>query len=656
MALNVVGPLLCLLGGENFIASRYFMEGKIGWKDRLRYWVDNTFSQGTIALIAWLAVISLLIIFVAGAILSLTGLTQDDGAQIGFLEGMWLSLMRTLDAGTMGGDTGWGFRLLMLLVTIGGIFVISTLIGILSSAIEGKLDELRKGRSQVIENNHTVILGWSEQVFTIVSEIMAANANLPSACIVILGEHDKVEMEDAIRERVDFTGKTRVVCRTGNPIEMADLKIASLNQARSIIVLSPEDEDPDAEVIKTVLAITHAPDRRSEPYHIVAELRDMKNSGVAKVVGKDEVEWVLVGDLIARVIAQTCRQSGLSVVYNEMLDFGGDEIYFTRHTDLVGKSYGEALNAYTTNAVMGIARADGSVELNPPMNYTLGEKDQLVLLAADDDQIFFSSEKLQIQENLIVAESHIQPAPERTLILGWNWRGAAILRELDNYVAPDSEVLVAAGLEAIEEEVQAFHQSLTNQRVRVLKGDTSDRVFLEQLGLKDFNHVIVLSYLDTMTEQRADSSTLITLLHLRDMADRQGLHFSLVSEMVDVRNRNLAEVARADDFIVSGKLISLMLAQISENKRLNAVFGDLFDPEGAEVYLKPVELFVTPGQPVNFYTVVEAARRQGATAIGYRVVAEMGDAARSYGVHLNPPKSATVTFQPGDKIVVLSEN
>lgn len=632
------------------------MEVKIDWKDRLRYWVDNTFSQGTIALIAWLAVISLLIILVAGAILSITGLTQDDGTQIGFLEGAWLALMRTLDAGTMGGDTGWGFRLLMLLVTIGGIFVISTLIGILSSAIEAKLDELRKGRSQVIEQNHTVILGWSDQVFTIISEIMAANENLPSACIVVLGEHDKVEMEDSIRERVDFTGKTRVVCRTGNPIEMADLKIASLNQARSIIVLSPEGEDPDAEVIKTVLAITHAPDRRSEPYHIVAELRNMKNSGVAKVVGKDEVEWVLVGDLVARIIAQTCRQSGLSVVYNEMLDFGGDEIYFTRQSNLVGKTYGDALNAFETNAVMGVAREDGAVQLNPPMDQPFLSGDQLVLLAADDDQIFFTPEKAQIQQALIAANPHEQAVPERTLIIGWNWRGSSIARELDHYVAPGSELLVAAGLDAIEEEVQALSQGLSNQRVRALKGDTSDRVFLEQLDLKNFNHVIVLSYLDTMAEQRADSSTLITLLHLRDMADRQNLRFSLVSEMVDVRNRNLAEVARADDFIVSGKLISLMLAQISESKRLNAVFGDLFDPEGAEVYLKPVELFVTPGQPVNFYTVVEAARRQGATAIGYRVVAEMGDAARSYGVHLNPPKSATITFQPGDKIVVLSED
>ncbi len=39
----------------------------------------------------------------------------------------------------------------MFIVTLGGIFILSTLIGILSSAIDEKLQELRKGRSFVVE-------------------------------------------------------------------------------------------------------------------------------------------------------------------------------------------------------------------------------------------------------------------------------------------------------------------------------------------------------------------------------------------------------------------------------------------------------------------------------------------------------------------------
>ena len=103
-----------------------------------------------------------------------------------------------------------------------------------------------------------------------------------------------------------------------------------------------------------MLAITNNPNRRAEPYHIVAEIREPKNMDVARMVGKDEVELVLVGDLISRIIAQTCRQSGLSVVYTELLDFGGDEIYFHEEPALVGKTFGEALLAYEDSAVIGL--------------------------------------------------------------------------------------------------------------------------------------------------------------------------------------------------------------------------------------------------------------------------------------------------------------
>ncbi len=292
----------------------------------------------------------------------------------------------------MGGDEGWGFRWAMFAVTLGGVFIISTLIGVLTSGLENKIEELRKGRTRVIEKNHTVILGWSEQIYTIISELIAANENMKDGCIVVMGEMDKIEMQDAIRLRVPDTRTTRIVCRTGSPIEMKDLELTSLNTSRSIILLSPETEDPDVEVIKTVLAITNNPDRRPEPYHIVAEIRDEKNLEVGRLVGKDEVEFILVSTLVARIIAQTCRQSGLSVVYTELLDFGGDEMYFKSEPSLVGKTYRDALFCYQDSSVIGLV-GNGSVPcLNPPMDTLIRDGDQLIFIAADDDTIHLSAE------------------------------------------------------------------------------------------------------------------------------------------------------------------------------------------------------------------------------------------------------------------------
>lgn len=632
------------------------MEDKPSFKEKFRYAVDNTFSKGPGALILWLGILSLVIIFVAGAAVSLLKIPVGDGGPVSFAEASWDSLMRTLDAGTMGGDQGWGFRIAMLLVTIGGVFVISTLIGVLTSGVEGKLEDLRKGRSRVLESGQTIILGWSEQIFTILSELVEANSNQAQSSIVIMAEKDKVEMEDEIHERIESTGKTRIVCRTGNPLEVNDLQLVSLNASKSIILLSPEEsEEADAEVIKSVLAIINFPGRRTQPFHITAELQNKENADVAKMVGKDEIEIVQTGDIIARIIAQTCRQSGLSVVYTELMDFGGDEIYTPELAELTGKSYGETLNSFKKNAVMGLIKPNSPAALNPAMDTVIEKGDKVVIIAADDDQIFLDGTP-EIDETAIVALEPKSPSPERTVVLGWNWRASRLLRELDNYVAPGSEVIVVGKQEGLEEKVHAVKEELKNQKLVFKSGNITERKLLESLNLEKFDHIILLCYSDDLPGQKADAQTLITLLHLRDMENKSGHNFSIVSEMLDIRDRNLAEVSQADDFIVSDKLVSLLLTQVSENKLLNSVFTDLFDPEGSEAYICPASSFVKLDMPVNFYTIVESARRQGKTAIGYRLSADEHNAKKAYGIALNPEKDQKVTFSKLDKIILLAED
>jgi voltage-gated potassium channel Kch len=630
---------------------------KVSLADRLRYAFDNTMSRGTIALIGWLAALSTLIVVVMAVFVTAAGIAPEGGEQFSFSEAIWQSMMRALDAGAVGADTGWSFRMTMLLVTFGGIFVISTLIGVLTSGIEGKVEDLRKGRSRVIESGHTVILGWSQQIFVVVSELVAANANQPRSCIVIMGDKDKVEMEEELRDVVGPTGRTRIVCRRGNPMSLSDLEIVSLHTARSIVILAPEGDSADSNVIKTMLAITNNPHRRAQPYHIVAEIRDQKNMDAARMVGRDEVELVQVGELISRIIAQTCRQSGLSVVYTELLDFDGDEIYFHAEPALVGKTFGEALLAYEDSAVIGLHRAGAAPRLNPPMDTRLQDGDRLIVIAEDDDTIRVrGAQPAGVDLDKIELREPAAPSPERTLILGWNWRAPAIINELDHYVAPGSAVTVVAEDDAAEEAIARHCAELKNQAIAFQFGDTTDRRTLDGLRIDTYKHVILLCYSDMLDAQQADARTLITLLHLRDIATHSEQRFSVVSEMLDTRNRALAEVTRADDFVVSDKIVSLILSQVAENKALNAVFTDLFDPEGSEIYLKLASNYVRLGEPLNFYTVVEAARRRGEVALGYRLARHADDAAQSYGVVVNPDKSAPLTFSDWDRIIVLAED
>lgn len=623
------------------------------WRARLRYRFDEFMGRGTIALIFGLGVISVVLIVAVAIVVLVAGFADDQDLDFPAL--LRYGLLRTLDPGTMGGDQGTGgFLLSMFVITLGGIFVISTLIGILNTGLEGKLAELRKGRSAVVERDHTVILGWSQQIHTVVAEIIAANENQSGRAIVILADRDKVEMEEEIRSRVGKTGRTKIVCRSGSPMDIDDLRIASLASARSIVILAPEGDEPDADVIKSILAITNDPNRRPEPYHVVAEIRDRSNLDVARMVGRDEVELILSEEVISRITAQTCRQSGLSVVYSELLDFAGDEIYLTEQPSMTGQAYGETLAAFEDASVIGLLPVGGTPHLNPAADTMVGPGDRLIVIAGDDDRINLAGSRPVIDETWLRSAAPGSATRERTLVLGWNRRAPSIIRELDAYVASGSETAVLAHGSTIEADIDQLRSTLVAQQIRFEHGDATDRATLEGLGVETFDHIIVLCY-DTLDAGRADARTLVTLLHLRDIASRLDRDFSIVSEMLDLRDRALAEVARADDFIVSDRLISLMIAQVAESKHLNAVFSDLLDPNGSEIYLKPAGDYVVLDRAVPFGAVLEAARRRGETAFGFRIAATADDASAAYGVTVNPRKSSPVTFSAADRIVVLAE-
>ena len=212
------------------------------YKERFRYYFENTISSGPVGVIKWLGLISLASILFLGVIIIVFGIKDDPEAEssLGFIEGVWQSLMATLDSGTMGGDQGWNFRVVRFCATLLGIFIISILIGIISSGIDEKLGELKKGKSKVLESDHTLILGWSEKIFSIIQQLIEANTNYKNRAIVILAENDKVEMEDEIKAKIEDFKTSKVIVRSGNPLISSDIEVVNPNEARSIIILSSE--------------------------------------------------------------------------------------------------------------------------------------------------------------------------------------------------------------------------------------------------------------------------------------------------------------------------------------------------------------------------------------------------------------------------------
>ena len=107
-------------------------------RDRFRYRFDNFMSRGPIALVGALSLASLLVVLVGALGVNALGVAPADaeGHRPGLITLVWMSAMRAMDAGAVGGDDGSKLYLaLMLLVTLGGIFIVSAFIGVLNSGL-----------------------------------------------------------------------------------------------------------------------------------------------------------------------------------------------------------------------------------------------------------------------------------------------------------------------------------------------------------------------------------------------------------------------------------------------------------------------------------------------------------------------------------------
>ena len=624
------------------------------WRERLRYAFDNLLSRGSIALLGWLIIIGAIVVLTVSFITWETGYAS----QPTLADQIWSFLITTLISWDPTEGLPWPTRVSMLILILFNLFTVSIIIGVIVAGIEGKLYQLRRGRSQVLESDHIVILGWSTQIFPILSELLLIDDERIPVTVIILGDKDKVEMEEEIRNRIKKTRRLKVICRQGVATDLFDLKITNLDRAKSIIILPPEESDnPDTSIIKTLLALSNNPERREEPYRIVTEIQNPKNLQIAETVGKDRVEFVLTGDFIARVIAQICRQPGLSRVYLELLSFAGNEIYFDSVTTLAGATFSETIFAYKNAIVIGYCPKDGDPCLKPSPDTILEEGDKIIVISESfrDIQLWENRERIKFSYKFL-SNRNVEKKPEKFLILGWNEQAETIIQKLDAYVTLGSVATV------ITEETTSAHQfspklrRLQNLSVLFQKGDITDRQLLNRLPLQIIDHIILLAYSDELDAEEADGITLTSLLHLRQIAKEGGYPFSITSEMMDSRNQQLATIAQVDDFIVSDRLTSLMISQIAENPLCSDVINELLEPNGCEIYLKPISNYIQLREPVSFYTLMKSAQKKGEIAIGYRCSSLATQEFKGYGIVINPVKSTPIQFDERDRLIVIGED
>jgi len=639
----------------------------------LRYKFDNFISSGSSSIFLSLLTVFVALLLLVGGLRLLVYMVYPEGvAQFdGWFKQIYITFLQLTDPGNMAQDipSSTGYKVTAILAGITGVILLSMLIAVITTALDQKLNQLKKGLSKVIEEEHTLILGWNERVVEILRELILANESEDDPSVVILSELEKEEMDDYLNTNLQDRQNTRVITRSGAISSLQQLERVAINQCKSVIVLASCSDtasisarrDSDAKAVKTVLAVTTAKSDDTE-LNIVAEVFDEKKREIVEQIAPGEITTIDTNDILGKILVQTSRASGLAIVYSELLSFDGCEIYFY-NTDWKNGQFWQLQYFFPDGVPIGIRTKDGKVTINPPGKTIMRPGDDIIIIADDDSTIDFQKKAVTRPVKYPLREGRLSPKKERNLILGWNSRANVFIHELADYVKDDSVVdIVFNNPDALlVEEVKWLSESSDKFIINLHDRNPLDQAVLLELETASYDNIIILSQGgDDNGPEETDSETIIILLLLRNIFKEhpdETINTTLITEVMDSSNQELISRAGVNDFIISNRFVSNILAQVSEEADIKTVYDDLFQEDGSEIYLKPASLYFEKlPLEVKFSDLMATANLRNEICIGLRLIDQAADKDKNFGVKLIPDKNSTYLITEGDSLVVVAED
>ncbi len=610
----------------------------------IRYYFDNsmTKSGNFVILILTLGILmGFLMVFLQNA------LKPDDTKD--FFTLWWEKSANILKLGK--GNT-WPDRILGFVSMACQIALAGTIIGFLSSNIRELVAKLKKGKSTVIVKNHIVILGWSNNIFSILKQLSTANENVKNSTVVIFSPLDNEKMQEELKAIADDTKGLRIVTRSGNPGSTTDLEITNPHEAKSIIVLN-ENGEHDPQVITTVLALGSMLENKKIP--IIASLKSRAYAEVITDLQQFHILPVLAEEIISNVTAQACRERGLGLVFLDLLDFDGDEIYFKKESVLNGKTYQEALVSYEKSSVIGLMRGK-EVQLNPDHDTIIDSNDQLICISEDDDTMHYKEMDLSKFTDFKKPVYEGNRRARNVLFVGWSGTGNVILEALVPTLSPESNVIIAYQESFVDAGTLPDTEAERPISLSLLDVGEDFGNITSILDSNELDEVMIVGYAEELSIEQADTTTLMYMLQLDSYLNKNAeKSFRVVAQVLDSSKAKLAQFTRTDELIISDNLSGLLMAQLCENPELEYVFDHLFDESNSNINIYPISKYMEPGQKVSYEQLVYIAASYNESAIGFRRDTDDDDTHLA-GLNLNPAKKTELEITNQDFLIVIDHD
>ncbi len=642
---------------------------------RLRYKIDNFMSKGSssifLALMALFSLGFLLILIIR----SIANFILPDDTLSSWLEIPWRVYVAIIEgsAAETDGDSNWMAKISSIIGVLVGLILFSSTVAFITSVFEAKLAELRRGRSMVLENNHTIILGFGDRILEIIRELIEANESEPDAAIVILANDDKETMDNIIRDNINDFATTRVITRSGVVTNINNLKKVNADQAKSIIIMnsaaswrSPEElKLADAMVLKSIMSIIAVCEGGDHP-QITCEIHSDRDRELAENISEGSVKALNEVSVLSRMIAQLAlSQNGLSVVYSDMVGFDGNEFYFYEPNNSWGGplTFGESLNRFKSSAPIGIHNKNGEIILNPPASTKIEKGDELIIFAEDDSTIHYFNESVFSPKTNKIPEIIQDYKPQRVALLNWTPKTQIIIEKLCSYIPNGSEIHTYVSKK--ESMMDILIKNLKKQYPKIIisinQTDLNDLNQLNQIDPISFDSLLILSPSGATIEEM-DSYVISLLIRVRQILRKSGSNNwpKLITEVMDSDNIDIILNSGVEDFMVSNQFVSQIMAQVSEEPMALDVYDDLFQADGSELYIKPASNYFSfenkDSITIPYGECVQAALLRKEVIIGLQIYSEQKSREKMFGINLIPSKDKIFTISRNDGLIALAED
>jgi Trk K+ transport system NAD-binding subunit len=596
--------------------------------NRFYYHVETLLIRGPIYQLMLVAMVILGLSLSGGVMVHLT----NPDAYSNTLEAVWWAFLRLTDPGYLGDDRGFFPRLVSTLLTLAGYVVfLGALVALMTTWLDRTLSYLASGRSQIFEEGHVLIIGWNDRLHALVEEIVHTAQHFhdreSKRAIVILCEDYKPSMHHELMQKIDpeVRHQCRVLIRSGNPLEIESLERVDFAYARSIILVSRAGSErsarslSDVTLAKVLMSMkAHSPGLTNPP-NVVVEVANPGNKLLVESVGwHRQTEAVVADDIMGRLFCQAVRFPGISNVYHRLLtDTFGHSINLRKASDIgmSGKPLRESVSLLRSGTPIGLLKAGGEQVHLQLLNLDQDlEPDDLVVV------ISTKSPRSTVMPTAEAPDIELPPLDHKMvkrhiLVNGWSTDLYTFLAELSANAEEECHVtLLWENPRPTERKrLEQLQNAQANLTLKFGLSALLDDTELKRAQIEQFDKILLLA---DQTQERlvADAENVLRYVLLDRFVRARGLKIDLVVELNDEDNRPLL-TGMEPDVLMTGEILSHLLAQVSTYRSLMWIYEELFTKGGAELRLRPMTDLTE--QPTTFAVCQAACLKADAVALGY---------------------------------------